>query len=129
MGSSVSPELSFVAACCIWPPSKARSNAICDAAAKPLDWDHVLHITRRHHVVGLVHDGIVKARLSVPEHIITTIASQAAELVRRSLKLAAEARRLQSMFAEVHLPIAFLKGVSLSILGLWRSWHPLRSRS
>jgi hypothetical protein len=116
MDSWVSPELSLVAACCIWPPSKARSNAICKAAGKPFNWDCVLRLAMRHRLVGLIREGLTSAHIAVPTGIATEIANQAAALNRQNLALAAEGLRIQRMFAEADLPVAFLKGISLAML-------------
>jgi hypothetical protein len=127
MAQSLSREFLLAAACSVWPPSERRIETIREAAAGPLDWDRLLQIIRRHRVAGLVHDGLTRARLAVPPEIARHIAGQAAELVRQNLAHAAEAVRLQRIFAEADLPVAFVKGVSLAMLaygnlGLRHSW-------
>ena len=112
----LSQEFLFVATCSMWPPSNNRNNAIREAAREQLDWDCVLQIVGRHRVAGLIHDGITCARIAVPNKIMMEIDAQAAALVRQNFALVAEAVKLQRIFAEAHLTVAFMKGVSLSKL-------------
>jgi hypothetical protein len=116
MAPVLSREFLLVAACSIWPPSQRRTDAIRKAAAGSIDWDRFLRVVRRHRVVGLVHDGLSRAQIGVPPDIARKIAEQAAATTRENLALAAEAVRLQSLFGEANLPIAFVKGVSLAKL-------------
>jgi hypothetical protein len=111
-----SPEFRLAAACSIWPPSDRRSEAIHNAAVGPLDWDRFLRVAKRHCVVGLVHDGLIRARVAVPSQIAQKIDAQARALVQHNLALAAEAVRIQRMFVEADLPVLFLKGTSLAVL-------------
>ncbi len=117
MALSTSREFLLAAACSIWPPSNRRTEAIRGAAAAgPLDWARFLLVVRRHRVVGLVHDGLSRAQLGIPPDIAHELAEQASALLRGNLALAAEAVRLQRLFAEANLPVAFIKGVSLGKL-------------
>jgi hypothetical protein len=116
MALSISREFLLVAACAVWPPSDRRTNAIREAAEEPIDWDRVLKVVMRHRVAGLVRDGLTRARIAVPASVTTVIGAQAAALVHQNLALVAEGVKLQRMFAEADLPIAFMKGVSLSML-------------
>src|SRR5215468_1065751 len=60
-------EFLLVAACSIWPPSKKRDAAIEQAARSPLEWDRVVRVAVRQRVIGLVHDGLRRAQITVPE--------------------------------------------------------------
>jgi hypothetical protein len=116
MASPFSPEFVLAAACAMWPPSDRRTEAIRAAAAGPLDWSRFLRVARRHRVLGLVHDGLMRATPEVPPDTAREIGAQAATLVREHLSMAAEALRLQRMFDEAGLPVLFLKGASLARL-------------
>lgn len=116
MAPSLSREFLLAVACSVWPPSDRRTEAIRAAAASPLDWDHFLQVVRRHRIVGLVHDGLTRSSSAVPSDIRREIGGLATTLVRQNLELAAEAVRLQHLFAEKDLPVMFFKGVSLAIL-------------
>src|ERR1035437_5290562 len=113
---SSSQEFRLAAACSIWPPSYRRTEAIRAAAAGSIDWARFLRVVRRHGVVGLVHDGLSRAQIGVPPDIARQVAEHAAALVQENLALAAEALRLQQLFAEANLPVTFIKGVSLAKL-------------
>jgi hypothetical protein len=111
-----SPEFGLALACSIWPPSDRRIQSIRAAASGSVDWDRFVRVVQRHRVIGLVHDGLTRAQIGLPPHIAQKIAAQASELVRENLALAAEAVRLQRLFAEANLPVAFIKGISLAAL-------------
>lgn len=116
MAPSLSPEFLLAAACARWPPSDRRTDAIRTAATGPLDWARFLRVVRRHRVFGLVHDGLMRARLQVPPEIVREIGAQVTTLVRENLAMAGEAVRLQRLFDDADLPVLFLKGSSLAVL-------------
>ena len=116
MTASLSREFLLMAACAVWPPSNRRAEAIRDAAAGPLDWDRFLQVVSRHHLAGLVHDGLTRTLPAAPADIASEIAVEARALVRANLAYAAEATRLWRLFTEAHLPVVFIKGVSLAML-------------
>jgi Uncharacterised nucleotidyltransferase len=109
-------EFKLATACSIWPPSERRIDAIRMAATTSLDWNLFLRVVLRHRVVGLVHDGLIRARPKVPTAITQEIAKRAAALVQQNLALAAESVRLQRLFAQADLPVVFFKGASLAML-------------
>jgi hypothetical protein len=116
-----------MAACCMWPHSDRRTEAIRNASAGPFDWDRFLQLVRRHRVAGLVQDGLTRARSEIPAHIAREIAAETRALLHYNLVSAAEASRLWHLFAEAHLPVRFIKGVSQAVLaygnlGLRHSW-------
>jgi hypothetical protein len=116
MPVSLSREFLLAAACSIWPPSTYREEAIRAAAAGPLDWERFIRVSNRQRVVGLVHDGLRRARPAIPPRVTSDLEKQAAALVRRNLALAAEAVRLQNLFTETRIPVLFIKGASLAML-------------
>ena len=116
MAVSLSREYLLTAACSVWPPSNSRAEAIRAAAAGPLDWSRFLRIVSRQGVIGLVHDGLTRARPPVPPSIASEIAMRAEAMVRQNLAFAAEAVRLQSLFTQGNIPVVFIKGASLSML-------------
>jgi hypothetical protein len=67
-------------------------------------------------VVGLVHDGLTRARPDVPPEIAAEIGTQAASMVSENLAMAREALRLQRLFDDANLSVLFIKGASLAIL-------------
>jgi hypothetical protein len=111
-----SPEFQLAVACVMWPRSDRRTASIRAAAARPLDWPRLLSLAGRHRVLGLVHDGMMRAQIDVPPDIARRIGTQAATLARKHLAMAVEALRLQRLFDEANLPVLFVKGASLAML-------------
>jgi hypothetical protein len=111
-----SPEFRLAAACAMWPPSDRRTDAIHAAASESLDWARLLRVATRHQVMGLVHEGLIRARPDVPPEIADEIATHAAALVRENLAMAREAVRLQRLFDDADLPVLFVKGPALAEL-------------
>lgn len=109
-----SPEFRLAAACAIWPPSDRQIKAIRAAAAGPLDWPRFLRVARRHEVIGLVHEGLTRARPAVPPQLVGEIGAQAATLARENLAIAHKSLRLQRLFDDANLPVMFIKGPALA---------------
>jgi hypothetical protein len=116
MAVPLSREFLLAAACSVWPPSERRTEAIRVAATGTLDWPLFLRVARRHQVIGLVNDGLTRARTDVPSEITREIGAQAAALVRDNLAMAREALWLQRLFDDADLPVLFVKGAALSVL-------------
>jgi putative nucleotidyltransferase-like protein len=112
----LSPEFRLAAACCIWPPSHYRNEAIYEAAEAPINWALFLRVVRRHRIEGFVYDALRCIRLIVPSEIDRELGATAIALVRQNLELAGEGLRLQHLFAEADLPVVFVKGASLAML-------------
>ena len=85
MTLSLPPEFRLAAACAMWPPPDRRIEAINSAIAGPLDWSRFLRVAARHRVIGLVHDGLTRARAPVPLEIVRETGRQATALVREKL--------------------------------------------
>src|SRR5262249_8568059 len=109
-------EFQLVTACAMWPPSDRRTEAIRIAAVGPIDWDRLVRVAKRHQVVGLVHDGLTRARVDLPFQFARAIGAQASTLTRENLATAREALRLQRLFNEENLTALFIKGAALAVL-------------
>lgn len=121
------PEFLLVVACCRWPPSKERLEAVQNAAAGPIDWPEVMRIARRERVEGLVRRGLVDAGIDPPPPIAAELRRIAAEIARQSLALAIESARLQRRLEGAGLKVMVLKGAAVEMLsygtlGLKRAW-------
>lgn len=110
------PEFFLVAACCRWPPSEPRTQAIRAAALTSVDWPRLLRIVKQHRVWGLAHDGVARAGVPLPAEIARELRAEAVALTQRSLAIAAEVLRLQHRFEEAGVPIILFKGPSLAML-------------
>jgi hypothetical protein len=110
------PEFLLVAACCRWPPSPARDEAVLAAAGKPLDWALVARIAERHRVEGLVWNALRRAEAEVPAEAGERLRSAAARIARQNLRLTAESLRLAARLDEAGIRHLFVKGVALGAL-------------
>src|SRR5687767_10584511 len=109
-------ELRLMAACCRWPPSPARDEAVRAAAAAPIDWDGFGRLVARHRVAGLVHDGLDRAGVAAPAALAGRLAAEAADIARQNLVFAAECLRLDGLLDAGEVDHLFLKGVTLNML-------------
>ncbi|HWD28779.1 MAG TPA: nucleotidyltransferase family protein [Rhizomicrobium sp.] len=124
---SLPAEFRLVAACCIWPRSERRNDAICRAVSGGIDWNKLVEIARRQRVMGLVADGVKEAALAVPPPVAAKLAAEGAETARDALKMASEALRIQAAFDAAMLPCLFVKGSALALLaygnlGIKQAW-------
>jgi hypothetical protein len=120
-------EFDLVVACCRWPPSPARVEAVRAAGARAPDWRRVLAIAARHRVEGLVNDGLLAAGVDMPNAVSEAFADRARRVARGSLELAAESVRLQRCFDAARVPVMVLKGAAVEWLayGRLRASEPL----
>ena len=111
----LAPEFKLVAACAVWPPSTKRCEKI-RSHSLDVDWREVVRLARRHRVAGLVHSALACAGLVAPGESSRELADQAGETARQSLRFAAEALRLQTLFERSGIPVVFVKGAALAQL-------------
>jgi hypothetical protein len=116
MASRLSPEFRLLAACARWPQSDENLEAIRSAANSPLDWTRCAFLARRHHVLGLLHDGLQRAQLDVPRETSDQIGGLACRLVTENLAAARESLRLQRLLDEAGIPVLVIKGTALAML-------------
>jgi hypothetical protein len=110
------PEFFIAVACCRWPPSESRSDAIRSAAGGSVDWARFLRIVARHRIWGLARQGLEQAGVALPPDIQRALDAKASALSRRNLVLAAETARLCRLFREAAVAAVFVKGVTLAKL-------------
>jgi putative nucleotidyltransferase-like protein len=116
-----------MAACCRWPPSPRRDEAVRRCASPPLRWDIFERLVARHRVGGLVHDGLRRAGIAPPADIAARLAAEARDIARQNLAFAAECARLQGLLEAAGTDFLFLKGVTLNrlaydTLALKKAW-------
>ncbi len=112
----MSPEFSLTAACCHWPLSDENAPAIRAAAQDVLDWDCFLRVVKHHRVAMQVQQALRAASIELPSAVSEEIERLVKQRVRRGLKLAAEAVRLQTLLTTAGIPSIVLKGVALEQL-------------
>ncbi len=113
---TLSPEFRLTTACCGWPPSPARNEAVRAAAAGVSDWKRLVWMANRQRVVGLVHDALSEAAVEMPRETSEALAMHARRLAQQNAIFAAEAVRLQNLLALAQIPVLILKGLPLAQL-------------
>lgn len=108
-------EFQLVAACCRWPPSPARDEAVL-AAAVSVDWTLVARIAERHRVEAFVWNALRQSGQAVPEEVGGRLRSAAARITRQNLLLTAESLRLSALLDEAGVRHLFVKGVTLGVI-------------
>jgi hypothetical protein len=110
------PEFRLAAACCLWPPSPRRDQAIRAEACPAIDWPRFLRVVKRQRVAGLAQQGLAGAGVAMPPEIARELTRRAAVIADLGLKYAAESVRLQRLFDQAGIPVLFFKGASLAML-------------
>jgi hypothetical protein len=111
----VSREFQLVAACCRWPPSPARDEAVL-AAADGVDWALAARIAERHRVEGLAWNALRLAGAAVPDEAAERLRTAADRIARQNLGLTAESLRLSARLEAAAVRHHFVKGITLGAL-------------
>ena len=109
------PEFELAVACCRWPPSPERDEAVL-AAARSVDWTLVARIAGRHRVEGLVWNALRRAGAEIPAEPAARMSGAAARIARQNLVLTAESLRLAARLEEAGIVHLFVKGIALGAL-------------
>ena len=116
MSQALSGEFVLAAACCQWPPSRQRDDAIRAAAHDKIDWNKLRQIVWRQRVGGLVYDGLNCAGIAAPAAALESFHHQASYIARLNLRYLVETARLQRLFKAASIPTLAVKGVTLAQL-------------
>ncbi len=108
-------EFELVVACCRWPPSPARDEAVLAAAVRA-DWALVARIAGRHRVEGLVWNALRQAGAAVPAEVGERLRAAADRIARQNLVLTGESLRLSALLDRAQVRHLFVKGVTLGML-------------
>lgn len=127
MTRALPAEFALAAACCRWPRSPARDAAVRAAASAAIDWPRLERVAARHRVSALVHDGLHRAAVAVPDATRRTLAARAAAAATDGLRKAAETLRIQIAFDAAGVPMLAIKGSALALiaygeLSIKQSW-------
>lgn len=112
----LSAEVALIAACCRWPHSAARNEAIARAAAAPIDWQCFSEMVAKHRVEGLVHDGLLAGAVEVPAEMQEALRCRSLHIAGQSLVLAGTALAIGELFRSAGIPALFFKGSSIEML-------------
>ena len=108
-------EFALALACCRWPPSPAREEAVARAAER-VDWAHVLRVVRRHRVEALADDALRRAGVDIPADAALRLRSNAHATASQNLAFAAESKRLSGLLDAAGIDHLFVKGLTLNLL-------------
>lgn len=108
-------EFELVAACCRWPPSPARDEAIL-FAAEQADWTLVAKIAERNQVEGLVWNALRQSGATMPADVRERLQTAADRIARQNLVLTAESLRLSGLLDRARVGHMFVKEISLGVL-------------
>ena len=111
-----SDEFLLAAACCRWPPSAERIEAVRVAAARPVNWNRFLRVVRRQRVEGLVSDAFERAGVKPPLAELSMLRKEAQDIAQQNLAFAAESMRIQRLFSAAGVTFLFVKGATLDML-------------
>ncbi len=103
----------LLCACCRWPLSAAKPEAVLAAAAEGVHRDEFQALTDFHRVYGLVHSALRSVPLEPPQPLSNWLSAKAQAIARTGLLHLSETIRLQRMFAEAGIESVVIKGVGL----------------
>ena len=110
-----STEFALAAACCAWPLTDERLQAIRGRSVS-VDWALFAKAANLHRIEGLVWHALDKAGVDLPEPIRISLRNKAAGIARDNLLSAVESRRLAEAFSTAQVPLIFVKGLTLAVL-------------
>lgn len=110
------PEFRMLLSCLRWPLDAAALDQIADQAEGLSDWPHLLALTRRHRVVGLVWRALKRSGCPVPHDIAASFSRFASSAARQSMLLSVESIRLNQLLESAGVDALFLKGITVTML-------------
>lgn len=122
-GAVVSPVLSpftaefrLMLACLRWPLGKADLDRIAEQAETIADWQHLLAISRRHRVAGLVWSALLRSGCRVPSSVAPAFQQISATVAKQAMLLSLESVRLSQLLKSRGVDALFLKGITVTML-------------
>lgn len=109
-------EFVLACACCYWPPSEPRDEAVRTAARSINNWDRFLRVVQCQRIAGLVQSALSSANVELPPQVAQHLVGQAQQTARQNLMLTVEAVRLQNVFDAADISVVFFKGITLAQL-------------
>ena len=111
----ISRELQLALDCCRrgFSSRESRSDLNLNTGA---DLHRFLRLTRFHRIQGLAWNAIAPQRAQIPSEVADALSQDAIAIAASNLASASEAKRLNSQFEKLGVPLLFLKGVTLGAL-------------
>ncbi len=110
------PEFRLMLACLRWPLGVAELSGIAGQSGAIADWHHLLAVTRRHRVVGLVWRALRRAGCVVPPEISAAFQRAATSAAKQAMLLSLESMRLSQLLKSRGIDALFLKGITVTLL-------------
>jgi hypothetical protein len=114
--ADLSPEFRLAVATSVWPQGPDRNQRIAAAMAAVIDWDLFVRVVRRHRIDGLAFHALTAASAVLPNATRISLQTAAERQANKSLIYAGEAIRVSRLLRDAGIPVASLKGASLSML-------------
>ena len=114
--SRFTPEFRLMLVCLRWPLDAAALDDIAERAAVIGDWRHLLALTRRHRVVGLVWRALKRSGCPIPGDVAATFQQLSAAAAKQAMRLSVESLRLSQLLKSRGIDALFLKGVTVTVL-------------
>lgn len=108
-------EFALAVACCRWSFSGDGAKRIGELSSQ-VDWEAFLATCRRHRVQALAWRALSKLDAAIAPAVRIALASDARAIAEHGLRAAAESLRLAQTFEDAHIPLLFLKGLTLGKL-------------
>ena len=108
-------EFGLVLAACRWAYAGDSGEAVARLTAGA-DWARLVTTSQRHRVQGLVWHALSALKTDVPAAVEIALSSDARAIAERGLRTAPECRQLFAAFDDAHVPLLFLKGLTLAKL-------------
>lgn len=110
---ALEPEFALAVACCLWPPSPGKDEAVREAAGT-VDWGLFVKVARRQRVEGLIWHALRQAGVRVPPAAAAPLQAAAQKIARQNLTNLAESVRLRRVLTGAGAEPLFVKGLTLA---------------
>lgn len=115
-GRHLSREFRLAVATVMWPRDAEFTSHLQELASEPIDWDLFVRISRRHRIDGLAFQALDTTSIALPETSRLALKTAAERQAHKSLIFAGETIRVTRILQKEGIPVACLKGTSLSAL-------------
>jgi hypothetical protein len=110
------PEFRLMLLCLRWPMGALALEGIAHQAEDTEDWPHLLALTRRHRVVGLVWRALKRSGCLVPPEVSAAFQRSANSAAKQAMLLSVESIRLSQLLSSSGIDALFLKGITVTLL-------------
>jgi hypothetical protein len=109
-------EFRLMLSCLRWPLGAEELRRIALQSEVIEDWHHLLKITRRHRVAGLVWRALGRSGCVIPPDTASAFQRSAASAAKHAMRLSVESLQLGQLLKSRGIDALFLKGVTVTLL-------------